>query len=210
MKDLQTIENFFNEKTQQNGYSIKSLDWGSKRTQQIRFHIFSEIASLENKSVLDVGCGFGDFFDFLTTTLGLNIEYTGVDISSKVVAQAKERNPQLNIIKLDILSQEVQKHDYVFGSGIHNIKVEKNDELLQKMLEKMFALCNYGVATNMINKTYESSLAEHIYGYELQKVMDMTKKLTPFSVVRQDYLPNDFTLYLYKHDWATRSNYEEK
>ncbi|MFA6138822.1 MAG: class I SAM-dependent methyltransferase [Sulfurimonas sp.] len=210
MDDLQRIENFFNEKTQLNGYSIKSLDWGSRRTQQIRFHIFSEIASLENKSILDVGCGFGDFFDFLNINLGLNVRYTGVDISSKIVAQAKERNPNLNIVKLDILSEEIEKHDYVFGSGIHNIKVEKNDELLERMLNKMFELCNYGVATNMINKTYENSLAEHIYGYELSKVMEMCKKLTPFSVVRQDYLPNDFTLYLYKHDWATRSNYEEK
>ncbi len=210
MDDLQIIENFFNEKTEQNGYSIKSLDWGSKRTQQIRFHIFTEIASLENKSVLDVGCGFGDFFDFLNTTLGLNIRYTGVDISSKIVAQAKERNPELHILKLDILSEEIEKHDYVFGSGIHNIKVEKNNELLEKMLSRMFELCNCGVATNMINKTYENSLAEHIFGYELSTVMGMCKKLTPYSVVRQDYLPNDFTLYLYKHDWATRSNYEEK
>lgn len=108
------------------------------------------------------------------------------------------------------MSEDIAKHDYVFGSGIHNIKVQNNYKLFEKMLDKMFKLCNKAVATNLINKTYENSLAEHIFGYEMPKVINMCKELTPYTTIRQDYLPNDFTLYLYKHDWATRSSYEEK
>lgn len=210
MDDLKSIEEFFDTKTVENGHSIKSLDWGSKRTQEIRFYIFSELASLNGKSILDVGCGFADFFHFLNDKLKLNIDYTGIDISTEIVKKTKALYPYLNIQKKDILTQDVKKHDYVFASGIHNIKVQDNYKLLEKMLKRMFELTNFALATNFVNIAYKEPLAKHIFGYDIKKVRDIAKYITSFSTIRQDYLPNDFTLYLYRHDWATRSNYEEK
>ena len=43
------------------GNSFKSLDWGSKEKQMLRFKILSKIGNLNKKKILDVGCGFGDF-----------------------------------------------------------------------------------------------------------------------------------------------------
>jgi ubiquinone/menaquinone biosynthesis C-methylase UbiE len=40
---------------------VKSLGWGSDYSQQKRFDILLDIGLDINDSVLDVGCGYGDF-----------------------------------------------------------------------------------------------------------------------------------------------------
>lgn len=208
MQELKTIENYFNTNAIKHKQSIESLNWGSKRTQEIRFHIFSEIANLEGKSILDVGCGFGDFCTFLQKKLGLKIDYTGVDISKEIVTQAKAKNPDLEILHLNILEEQIGQFDYVVGSGIHNIKLEDNYGFFQTMLEKMFSLAKEGVATNFIYKG-ETEFDAHIFAYEQEKILSMAQKLSPFLELRSDYLPHDMTLFLYKNDWATRHHYHE-
>ena len=42
-----------------------TVGWGSKKTQNIRFENIYKYFKKENFSVLDVGCGLGDFYDFL-------------------------------------------------------------------------------------------------------------------------------------------------
>ena len=64
---------------QQYGYSPKTLGW-LKGKQDIRFEILTSQYNFANKSVLDLGCGFGD----LNITLSKkNIPYTylGIDLA---------------------------------------------------------------------------------------------------------------------------------
>jgi ubiquinone/menaquinone biosynthesis C-methylase UbiE len=207
MDILKNTQQFFDSNVEKYGDSLHALDWGSTRTQQLRFYILSEIANLHNRSVLDVGCGFGDFFTFLNTTLQLNIAYTGVDISKEVIQQARKKHPSLDVRQCNILQEDLGRYDYVFGSGIHNIKSQDNYTLFNTMLQKMYHIAKEGVATNMIDAAFQADLAEHIFAYEKNRVLAMAKELTPYIVLREDYLPHDFTLYLYKKDWAQRNNY---
>lgn len=208
MDMLKKTQEFFDASVEKHADSLIALDWGSKRTQELRFFLFSEIDNLNGKTVLDVGCGFGDLFVFLTQKLHLNITYTGVDISKNIIATAKKRHPSLDLKQLNILEDPIESFDYVFGSGIHNIKTADNYALLEMLLTKMYEIANEGVATNMIDASFDTNLAEHIFAYEKNKVLEITQKITPYYVLRRDYLPHDFTLFLYKNDWATRNNYE--
>ena len=45
--------------------NYRKLGWGSKKSQDLRFKILIDRWNLENKSILDIGCGFGDFYFFL-------------------------------------------------------------------------------------------------------------------------------------------------
>ncbi len=209
MEELKTIEQFFNTSAKEYGATLDALNWGSKRTQELRFHILSEIAPLEGKSILDVGCGFGDFFYFLQEKLHYNINYTGVDISSEIVKEAREKYPTLNIKHLNILEETIEAHDYVFGSGIHNLKLDDNYGFFSLMLEKMYALAKEAVGTNFIYAQEGYKFDEHIFAYELEKILPIVQKITPYSLFRSDYLPHDMTLFLYKKDWATRHGYNE-
>ena len=47
------------------GNSIKSLASGNRTRRKIRFKVLEDIGIKKNSSVLDIGCGFGDFYQFL-------------------------------------------------------------------------------------------------------------------------------------------------
>jgi len=51
--------------------------------------------------ILDVGCGGGQFFEFLKDK---NVEYTGVDFSDKLINLAKTKHPEGNYQVADVLN----------------------------------------------------------------------------------------------------------
>ena len=63
-KDKHAIIQRYSENLQKYGYSPKTLEWFKNR-QDIRFKALSEMGDLNNCSILDVGCGFGDLYGFL-------------------------------------------------------------------------------------------------------------------------------------------------
>ena len=79
------VKDFFNKLAEKHGYSPKSLAYGSEKSQKIKFDIVTEVGITDNCSVLDVGCGFGDYFNYLKQKGIKNIKYCGIDISNKIV-----------------------------------------------------------------------------------------------------------------------------
>ena len=60
------------------GYDVRTLGWGSVADQTYRFsQILSGSVSWENKSVLDIGCGFGDLGNFFLKNNGNNTGFPG-------------------------------------------------------------------------------------------------------------------------------------
>src|ERR1700730_1436639 len=55
--------------------------------------IASHFDSLDKLSLLDVGCGIGNYHPFLAPVVGA---VNGVDVSSACIAKAKERNPAVS------------------------------------------------------------------------------------------------------------------
>ena len=85
------------------GYSPESLGWGRHGRQEVRFSVLAEYA-MRNRtaSVLDVGCGFADLYDFLRAR-GWTGLYTGLDIVPGLLEEAHRRNPLLDLREADIV-----------------------------------------------------------------------------------------------------------
>ena len=67
-----------------------SLLWASPETQSIRFEAIERLADLGGKSVLDVGCGRADLYDFLHAR-GIQVaDYIGIE-AVPALAEAAER-----------------------------------------------------------------------------------------------------------------------
>ena len=88
-------------------------------------------------SVLDVGCGNGRLIMGLPKT----IKYTGIDISSKLLEEAKKAHPDNNFIETDITKPNIWKHlpkyDYIFCVAVmHHIPTRDQQLFILKQIKE--------------------------------------------------------------------------
>ena len=87
--NVESVSNFYNSRFQELGYSVSSVGWGSKESQYLRFETLIKGLDLNNKSVLDIGCGFGDLIEYLMEKNVNFSRYHGIDISSNILEFAR-------------------------------------------------------------------------------------------------------------------------
>ena len=193
------VKDFFNKLVEKHGYSPKSLAYGSEKSQKIKFNIVTEVGIEDNCSVLDVGCGFGDYFNYLKQRGIKNVKYCGIDISNKIVDFAKEKNSLVNVIQGNVLDlSDDEKYDYVISLGFNCVKTGSNWRTLTQVLDKMWKLSKKGIAYNAVS-TFSEAKPRKIYFVSPAKVIDyIMNNLTYKVVFRHDYMPHDFTIFAYK------------
>ena len=149
--------------------------------------------------MLDVGCGFGDYFNYLKQRGIKNVKYCGIDISNKIVDFAKEKNSSVNVIQGNVLDlSDDEKYDYVISLGFNAVKTGSNWETLTQVLDKMWKLSKKGIAYNAVS-TFSEDSPRKIYFVSPAKVIDyIMNNLTYNAVLRHDYMQHDFTIYAYK------------
>jgi SAM-dependent methyltransferase len=169
----------------------------SQRTQRMRFEVFVLNHDLADKSLLDVGCGTGDLWAHLQAR-GIGCDYTGIDISPEMVRRCQERFPGVRFESQNILEWiPGQPFDYTIAVGIHNIKVDGGRELLEKVTRRQFELCRVAAHVSLLTDRYEG-FASHIQAWPVEEIVTLALDITPYVVLRNDYLPNDFSVTLYR------------
>lgn len=180
---------------------VKMVGWRSRKRQDLRFKILSQIDDLNHKSVLDLGCGLGALGEFFQKKR-LRVDYTGYEICGRMVDMAKKMRPYLRIKEVDILEDDVQERfDWVLASGVFNLHLKDNGAFLEKMLARSFEICRLGVSVNMLG-TYVDYHDVELYYARPEEVFGFAKKMTKRVVLRYDYMPYEFTIYLYKTDFS--------
>ena len=82
------INEWYDSKLKQFGKDdFRSLNWGDKegKSAKARYQQMFEQYNWSNKKLLEVGCGWGSFFDFGFTCN----EYCGIDINSNLIKETK-------------------------------------------------------------------------------------------------------------------------
>lgn len=205
-KDKQEIITKYQKQFKKYGYHPCSLFWPKGR-QKLRFKILSEIGIGSNDSVIDIGCGFGDLLAYLQEHY-TGIKYTGIDIVPEFISQAKEQYPDGDFRITDILRDTIEKKwDYVFASGVFNIRLPSgsSEEFIKSMIQKMFDLCVKGIACDFMS-TYVDYQQEDAFHCNPTMLFDYAKSLSRRVVLRNDYMPFEFTVYIYKNDSFERDN----
>jgi 2-polyprenyl-3-methyl-5-hydroxy-6-metoxy-1,4-benzoquinol methylase len=134
---------------------------------------------LKGTSVLDVGCGTGDLYNYLIQR-GVK-DYQGIDIYHMSVEYAQMKYPEGNFITSDFLAFETeQSFDYVFSSGALAAVLETNNyEMMAAFIEKMWNLCNVGVAFNFLTREYPKEKDNELFLYDLDEVLKLCKQNAP-------------------------------
>jgi SAM-dependent methyltransferase len=188
----------------------RQVGWSDRLQQLVAFEALAGVGPLcgrETVSVLDVGCGLGDFFGFLRGQ-GFAGRYTGVDLLPEFVAAARSRyadetagdDATCKFLVGDILDPDLRlsPHDYVVASGLFDYLTPDSDSRLSRTLDRLFALCRRGVAWNLLNVAPPDR--DDLYRPPAATLLPLCARSTPWFVVRGDYDPHALTFYLYKRD----------
>jgi len=195
-KRFEEISAFFDKRVRAHGYSPLGCDYGSWETQKDRFNVMAAAAPLEGKSILDVGCGFGDFYEYLGTSLK-NFDYLGIDLSKEMLETARERHPSGTFREVNLLSEDIEPRDIVIANGIFYLLGDDGWAHMQTIVERLFALAGEAVAFSSLS-TRADRINEGEFYADPEQVLSFCLTLTPWVVLRHDYHPGDFSVYLYR------------
>ena len=209
MEDVSAIfRNHYKNVFLEHGMNSKGVDWGNKEWATVIRHkkmleIIKENAS--NKiTLLDVGCGYGALLDTIIEKQ-LNISYTGVDVVDEMIIAARKKHPEVKFITGDILNVNLEKYDYIVCNGIMtqklNVSITEMNKYVQKLIQRMFALCNKGVVFNVMN-TYVNYQKDNLYYRNPSELLAWCmSEITPSIKIDCSYeLWYEYTAYLYKHN----------
>lgn len=204
-KDKAKIIDRYEDRLKKLGPVPQALGW-LKGRQAFRFHFLAEIAGFGHEdSVLDLGCAFGDLEPYLRS-LGWKGLYCGIDIVPGLIAEGKIKFPHLDLRLLDIQNESFAEHfDWVFSSGALTSKTEETDSYdhLQSILGIMFGICKKGVSVNFCSPHVEFQSEVNLHP-DLGKLGAIFTGFTQRFCIRHDYMPYEFTAYLYKNDGIYR------
>jgi predicted TPR repeat methyltransferase len=187
---------YFDSLVERYGHNYRGLDYGHPQSQIKRFEVLASVCPLDGKRLLDIGCGFADFADFLRSRYD-NVRYTGFDISEQMVRNARLLHPDLDIRRENILTATVDAYDVVTANGIFYLLGDNARPTMQKLIDRMFSIATEAVAFSSLSDVAREQVAGEFYASP-SDVLAYCQSLTPRVVLRHDYHDCDFTVFMYK------------
>lgn len=207
LKAVDQVAVVFQDEFKKYGYSLDSLMW-NKGTQDAHFKVKFDIGNLNKTRILDVGCGFGHMLDYLQAW-NIDAQYTGVDICPEFIDVARQRHPKADFRLLNILETDIEETwDWVFLVGAFNYSTTDARlwwHYVQRMMKRMYDLCSQGVAADFLS-SYVDFKKENAFHIRPENVFSFAKTITRRVALRHDYMPYDFTVYLYRNQELTANN----
>lgn len=157
-----TLERY-NNKLNKFNLSPKSLGWDKKINQIERFDFSSRYLNLNNSSILDVGCGFADFLDFLEKKKIPFNNYVGYDINENFIEICKRKYPKYIFKKKDMFNLGKKKYDFIFAFGIFSLRHKgiSNIKLMENFSKYAFPRIKKALVINYISKYQEKKRTEN-------------------------------------------------
>lgn len=207
--DYDNVKNFYQEMLKVNNInSVKSLGWGSKNSQLIRFdNLFKFIKKDSYNSLLDVGCGVADLINHEFIKDHVNF-YHGIDIIKDFINYGTQFNSSKVLIEnKSIFDIDIKcKYDIVVASGTLNHLSSFEDKsnyflLMLNFIRTMFLLSNkYTIfnATSLYAIYNDVKINPECFYIDPSNIFYFCKLLSNKVILIDDYLPHDFTIILEK------------
>ncbi|HEY7298431.1 MAG TPA: class I SAM-dependent methyltransferase [Xanthobacteraceae bacterium] len=119
---LQPVASHYAAKLAAHGATPNGVDWNSAASHELRHRQFLRLLEgSPQASVLDLGCGYGDFFRFLRAS-GHRGPFIGYDIVPGMIAKARDLCGEAADRQWRVGSEPGETVDFAIASGIFNVK----------------------------------------------------------------------------------------
>lgn len=182
------------------GDTHHSAQYSSRESQEARYAILAQVADLSGQDVLDWGCGSGHFATWLNN-INCHCHYTGVDIVPELLLLGQQKHPDHRFGMLSDFDGET--FDWIIVSGVFNNRVEDNLSFFQHSISRIWRLCRKGIAFNLMSSWVDYEDPDLWYTRP-EDIFVYMKSLTPFVVIRNDYIvkrtsiPFEYAVYAYR------------
>ncbi len=194
------------------GEGPRAVDWKSAEDAALRYDVMLGLIRdpRAGGSLLDFGCGLAALKGHMQRSGYGALTYTGLELSAEFAAAARARNPDTEILCMDVLAEgtTLPPFDYIVMNGIftrrHDVSMESMERYFRELLSVVFRSCRIGLAFNVMSKAvdWESDVLFHPDQGEL--VSFISRELTRHFVLRNDYGLHETTCYLYRQPTGRR------
>jgi SAM-dependent methyltransferase len=157
------------------------------------------------KSMLDVGCGYGDLSRYLERR-GWQGHYVGIDIVPEIVEAGRRRYPNADLRCLDLEHDELAgTFDWALAVGSLTSRLEYSEyyEHLESMIRAIWKRVNLGMSFNLFSPHVDFRSPVHFHP-DIGKVCEIVARHTRRFTLRNDYMPFEYAVYMYRDDFIDR------
>jgi SAM-dependent methyltransferase len=201
---LEKVSRYYGGKLEAHGATARGVDWNSTESQRLRFVQLLKICDCRVPfSINDYGCGYGALVDHLREG-GYSFRYFGFDISSQMIAKARELHAAMSQATFVNEESELTPADYTVASGMFNVKLQTSstewESYVLRTLETISWLSKRGFAFNVLTKYSDPELRRpDLYYADPLFFFDYCKtKFSRFVSLIHDYPLYEFTILVRK------------
>ena len=183
-------EKFYTSAIEVHGTTAKGVNWASKENQILRFEAILNLlpSRLNNFTLVDAGCGFGDLYTYMSKKKRLPKCYIGIDSLEDMYSIASEKTGQ-EIIIADICKDLLPNAEYYICSGALNILTKFETH---QFIQNCYASSSQGFIFNALLGDKESETYNYMTSAEIAGI---AKELKVRELIfRGDYLEGDITV----------------
>lgn len=174
-----------------------------ENSQRGGFHSISKYLPLKNSSLLDIGCGQGDYLSFIQEIDKGVSRYKGIDVSQRMVDFACEKFSNKFFSKQYFLSEQKYDFDLAVAIGTFNIRSFEKDEdqikYLKENIKKMYDSSKKACALTLLSyHGYEEVKKENrLFCYEPWDIFKYCINLTSSVIIDHASITAEFIVVLY-------------
>ncbi len=196
------IKSYYRQKLNEFEGSARGMDWKDIQSQHLRFEIISKyIDFLDIPTILDVGCGNGEFKSF-TQAKRLDCSYTGIDIVPEMVDLTNQRFGDNTAVLSEIDDIGSNEYDFVIASGTFNAKlgVDKNTwhTFFFENITQMFRACKKAIVFNCMSHRVDYTYDRLFYLSEKEVSDFVFEFLSRRYIVDHSYPLFEMTVAIFK------------
>ena len=199
--DVNQVIQRYQRRIAEHGATFASLNSGSEEKQAMRQWVHASALRGAQPSILEIGCGLGDFYKYLITQRR-DCSYHGYDIVPEYIAECQRVYPQSKFEVRNIFLDGIEgSYDTVVMSQVLNNRYQKSDNLqvMQRALELAFEHTRVSVSVDMLS-TYVDFRNPDLFYYSPEEIFRMAKAIAPRVLIRHDYRAFEFCVQLFHQE----------